>query len=162
MRRYNCCRNDPTSFQVSSQYYICHMTELYQLLFTSIARNDMGDVELHELLVESARNNIQNDLTGMLAFRDGVFLETLEGERIRVFEAYDRILADDRHEDVQLLELGPIEARSFSTYKMCFDSQFEKTNRNTGNYMSCAEAESFLANIEQPTKAVVELLTMIC
>lgn len=104
------------------------MAELYCLLFTSIARDDIDDVALHDLLVESAQNNAKNKLTGLLVYRDGVFLETLEGDRTDVYKAYDRIMDDDRHLDVTLLELEPIDERRFTDYKMCFESEFEKTS----------------------------------
>lgn len=138
------------------------MAELYHLLFTSMAREDLGEVELYDILIESAENNRKNGLTGMLAYRDGVFLETLEGDRIKVFEAYDRIMNDDRHIEVVLLDVGAIEERQFDTYKMCFESQLERTCSHTGHHMNCTEAKTLLTGITKPTKRVVELLTMIC
>ena len=95
-------------------------------------------------------------------YRDGVFLETLEGDRTDVYKAYDRIMDDDRHLDVTLLELEPIDERRFTDYKMCFESEFEKTHGHTGHYMNHVDAERLLGNIEKPTKGVIELLTMIC
>ncbi|MFT4682083.1 MAG: hypothetical protein ACI9FU_001562 [Granulosicoccus sp.] len=138
------------------------MSKLYHLLFTSIARDDLDDVALYDLLIESAENNRQNQLTGLLAYRDGAFLETLEGDRKRVFETYDRIKDDERHIDVTLLELEPIEERQFTGFNMCFESKLEKTLSQSGHYMNYTDAESLLSDIKKPTKGVIEMLTMIC
>lgn len=72
-------------------------------------------------MLEQARElNASNDVSGLLLYRDGAFLQVLEGERSRVHETYERIRADSRHTRVTTLIDEPAAQREFPDWRMGF------------------------------------------
>ncbi len=55
------------------------------------------------ILRKSKANNPALGITGVLCFSEGIFLQVLEGGRSAVNRLYNRIAADPRHTDVELL-----------------------------------------------------------
>ena len=74
--------------------------------------------EVNAILRTSQRRNAQADVTGALVFSRGAFGQILEGPDRAVEETFERIQLDVRHDDVRLLEVRPIEERSFATWSM--------------------------------------------
>ena len=74
--------------------------------------------ELGQLFSNARANNKRRDITGALLCSDGFFVQVLEGDEAAVRGVFDRISADDRHDDVALLETGPIDERVFSRWAM--------------------------------------------
>lgn len=93
---------------------------LIHLVYVSTARAELSQPELRRILAASARNNVPVEVTGMLLYSGGCFMQVLEGEEAAVDGVYGRIAADPRHKDVTVLERAPIEARSFPTWTMGF------------------------------------------
>ncbi len=59
-------------------------------------------------------------MTGMLLFKDGNFLQVLEGEESVVMKLYDTISHDPRHYGVSIIDQGNLEARQFGEWSMGF------------------------------------------
>ncbi len=91
-----------------------------QLIYVSEATQPFPDETLDELLVTSAENNAAHNITGMLLYGNGKFMQVLEGEDSVVDRLLLTIRADDRHKNVNLLVRTPISQRSFSTWSMGF------------------------------------------
>ena len=71
------------------------------------------DVEAH------ARDyNEQHGITGTLCYGNGQFLQCIEGEKRHVFALQERIFADSRHKNIEVLLLQEINHRSFSDWRM--------------------------------------------
>lgn len=71
------------------------------------------DVEAH------ARDyNEQHGITGTLCYGNGQFLQCIEGEKRHVFTLQERIFADSRHKNIEVLLLQEINHRSFSDWRM--------------------------------------------
>jgi hypothetical protein len=63
------------------------------------------EAELLAILRKSKANNPALGVTGVLCFSEGIFLQVLEGGRSAVNRLYNRIAADDRHTQVELLSV---------------------------------------------------------
>ena len=74
--------------------------------------------ELSKILSASNRNNKPIGLTGALVFDDLWFLQTLEGERSKVWATYERIKGDPRHADVTLVDVRDASERIFGNWWM--------------------------------------------
>lgn len=74
--------------------------------------------ELGSILSASNRNNKGLDLTGALVFDDQWFLQTLEGERARVWETLRRIEEDERHSNIVVVEAREVPTRIFGSWWM--------------------------------------------
>jgi hypothetical protein len=94
---------------------------LQQLVYTSIYRAGRVDSELQALraiLSVSRRNNLAAGVTGFLIFDRDSFVQVLEGSRETLDATMARIAEDDRHRDVAVVDIQPIEERAFQAWTM--------------------------------------------
>lgn len=100
------------------------MTKLYRVLYCSRNRisGDAATVtaQITTILAASRENNTRAGITGGLLFSTGCFAQVLEGLSAAVEATFERIQCDDRHDDVILLEAGPITDRAFPGWSMAF------------------------------------------
>jgi len=95
-------------------------TDLYHLVYLSAATDAFSEDDLTDILAASRRNNPKRDITGMLLYSDGGFIQVLEGPKQEAFDLYEKIEQDPRHSSTVKLADGPIEERSFSGWEMGF------------------------------------------
>ena len=93
---------------------------LVRLMYASRAVPALDAEELHSLLRQCRINNPKHGITGVLCFcfNAGVFMQVLEGGRSQVSRLYNRIAADPRHRDVELLCYDEIDERHFAGWSM--------------------------------------------
>jgi hypothetical protein len=94
---------------------------VHQLIYTSLSAHHFTDAELKKLLMRARMRNAERDITGMLVFHDGVFLQALEGEKEAVLDTFDRIRTDPRHRALDVLHRGAgSDTRVFGEWSMGF------------------------------------------
>jgi hypothetical protein len=91
---------------------------LVRLMYASRAVPALDQEELVTILRQSKANNPGTGVTGVLCFSGGIFLQALEGGRSAVNKLYNRIGADPRHTDVELLLYEEIGERRFASWSM--------------------------------------------
>jgi len=91
---------------------------LVRLMYASRAVPAMDQEELMAILRKSKANNPARGITGVLCFSEGIFLQVLEGGRGAVNRLYNRIAADSRHKDCELLSYQEIGERRFAGWSM--------------------------------------------
>jgi hypothetical protein len=92
---------------------------LLQIIYASDL-SDSYESELGTILNASVKNNEKNEVTGMLVYKNGRFLQVLEGEIENVLETYKRISKDPRHHNIVVLLKDEIESRDFQHWSMGF------------------------------------------
>jgi len=95
---------------------------MYQLIYTSSSTKKFTDDELKELLRKARDKNSALQLTGMLLYIDGNFIQVLEGEEKNVMELFKIISADPRHAGTVKLMGKTVTERSFPDWTMGFKS----------------------------------------
>ena len=93
---------------------------IFQLVYQSTAAWFPSTEELLALLERSRANNARLQITGMLLYHEGHFLQLLEGDEAPVRELYQVIAADERHKWVSLVMTGPNGTRDFPDWTMGF------------------------------------------
>lgn len=93
---------------------------LMHLIYVSNSPAPLDAAELDRILESAVRHNTPQQVTGMLLYVNGSFMQVLEGEEAAVKETYGRIAKDPRHTNIFILEQGPIAARSFDRWSMGF------------------------------------------
>lgn len=73
---------------------------------------------LDDILTISRRRNSQADITGTLICRSDMYLQLIEGPDAAVQATYDRIKADDRHLELNLLVSRIVADRLFPKWAM--------------------------------------------
>ncbi len=91
---------------------------VYQIIYISAACEPFDEVSIAELLQLARTNNAQRDISGLLVFHEGSFIQVLEGAKSAVKDTFAKIGTDPRHRDVQVLWEGPVEERSFESWSM--------------------------------------------
>lgn len=91
---------------------------LVRLMYASRALPAVDQEELLAILRQSKSANPVAGITGVLCFSGGIFLQVLEGGRSAVNRLYNRIAADPRHTEVELLLYQEIGERRFAGWSM--------------------------------------------
>ncbi|WP_426061239.1 BLUF domain-containing protein [Hymenobacter sp. B1770] len=90
----------------------------YQLLYRSHATTAPTPADLQHLLDQARAHNAGAQLTGLLVYRDGRYVQLLEGPQHEVRALYACILRDPRHTRVVTLSEGLEPARLFPSWRM--------------------------------------------
>lgn len=91
---------------------------MLSIVYSSAASQRFSSEELAALLEQSRKSNEQDNLTGLLVYRDGRFLQLLEGPADAVRDRMGVIEADDRHGMIRVLLEDEIEERQFPDWTM--------------------------------------------
>ena len=93
---------------------------LFHLIYVSTAVNPMSDDALTGLLEQSRARNLRNHITGLLLYKNGHFMQTLEGNDAEVMKIFASIKRDSRHKSVDVLRAEHIQYRDFPDWSMGF------------------------------------------
>jgi hypothetical protein len=91
---------------------------LVRLLYASRIAASVDAAALAAIVRQSKAHNAKAGVTGVLCSSGGLFMQVLEGGRGAVNRLYNRIVADPRHSDVELLLYEEIEERRFAGWSM--------------------------------------------
>ena len=133
---------------------------MLSLVYVSTSVKLLNDEELLDILKISRENNSSKDVTGLLLYKGGNFMQVLEGPDEAVEALYEKIKADPRHKDVNVLSREQISARQFPTWEMAFQNLDNPEIKNEPGYSQFLQDE-FSADVyrENPLQAYVMLLT---
>jgi Sensors of blue-light using FAD len=93
---------------------------MYHLVYTSHAKIPFSEPELLDLLRQSRDRNKEYNITGILLYVQGKFMQVLEGKKAFVEEIYASILNDPRHTRVTMILEGDSPKRIFKGWSMGF------------------------------------------
>lgn len=91
---------------------------LRSVVYVSAATRPFSDVDLALLLTASRLNNEPRGLTGVLLYREGHFIQALEGPEQAVRRTLATIAADPRHTGVWILADALVTTREFGSWSM--------------------------------------------
>lgn len=91
-----------------------------QVIYASSATQVFSKDELTELLKTSRANNRELGVTGILLFKDGNFLQVLEGEDAVLDPLLKKIGNDPRHTGLVVYPRKAIDEREFPNWSMAF------------------------------------------
>lgn len=91
---------------------------LVRLMYASRAAAGLDQEQLSTILRQSRAGNPAQGITGVLCYSEGIFLQVLEGGRGAVNRLYNRIVADSRHRDAELMLYEEITERRFAGWAM--------------------------------------------
>ncbi len=121
--------------------------------------------DLEELLDRARRRNAAEGITGALVYSDGIFLQILEGDKVRVQELMASIRRDVRHVSVTVLREGEIPAAIFGNWKMAYVSATpQQVAEWAGVGDSNGAVESFSETVEEQKRTaqfVQDILSLL-
>jgi hypothetical protein len=93
---------------------------MLSVVYASTAAVPFSEEALSVLLERSQAKNARLGLTGLLLYKDGQFMQALEGAEDAVRDLYAVIAADPRHSGVRTLLEEQVSARQFPDWTMGF------------------------------------------
>ena len=91
------------------------------LAYSSTATTPFDGPRLAQLLEQSRTANQRRDVTGMLLYRRGRFIQFLEGAHDAVTSTMERIGRDPRHTDIRILIDAATPSRHFAEWTMGYE-----------------------------------------
>jgi hypothetical protein len=132
---------------------------MFRLLYVSSAIKPFSKSELADLLVVSRVNNSQYDITGMLLYKDGNFLQVLEGEEAAVRKLYEKISCDPRHTDRSVLFDEEIAEPLFRDWSMGFRDLGDSDIRNLPGFSPFMNRSLTAHDLKDDLSGCLEMLT---
>ena len=133
---------------------------LITLIYVSSAARSFSRVDIKDILNRSRAANAANDITGLLLFKDGHFMQVLEGDADSVDALEQKIAKDPRHYGVIRLLRTPIQHRSFGDWKMGFKDMADLTAAEKLGYSDYLDRPlNDTAYLTNPAKALMLLQT---
>ena len=96
-------------------------SDVFHLIYVSTAVAPLTGDDLIRLLRQSRTRNERLQLTGMLLYKNGRFMEVLEGAETNVRKAFADIEQDARHKNLDVLRSERIALRNFPNWTMSFE-----------------------------------------
>ena len=94
--------------------------ELIATIYVSSANGPLSENEILEILRVARQNNERLNVTGMLLYREGNFLQVLEGPASAVDHILSKVKQDYRHHGVIVMSRRSITERQFPDWRMAF------------------------------------------
>lgn len=133
---------------------------MLSLIYVSSSVREMDAEELLDILKVSRENNVAKDVTGLLLYKGGNFMQALEGPDDVVMALYEKIKNDPRHKDVSIISTEQIQKRQFPAWEMAFTNLDNPEIKNEPGYSQFLHDE-FTAEVyrNNPLRAYIMLLT---
>lgn len=121
------------------------------LTYKSVATSTPRPGDLDRLVEKARVRNRSLDVTGMLLYEDGCFLQTLEGPPESLETLWSSIRRDGRHKQIELLSEHMVTARLFRDWNLLLD------RRTADSPADAADASSAPPAVVEHTSRLVEL-----
>lgn len=108
---------------------------MYLFRLSYYSRNAIKDLgrpvaaEVKQIMNISNLNNPAAGITGGLVFNDHYFAQVLEGDRKAVTQTFCRVVSDERHNDIVILDAQPVENRLFDGWAMAYAGHSPEVDR---------------------------------
>jgi hypothetical protein len=127
---------------------------MLSLIYVSSARQLFSDDDLIGLLEQCREKNARLGVTGMLLYKNGNFLQILEGPDDAVTPLYSRIEQDPRHHGLIQLIRQQTERREFPAWSMGFKNLKDANLQQTPGYSAFLNEPLTSAGFQaDPTRA---------
>jgi hypothetical protein len=107
---------------------------LHTILYLSSAVVKFTPEMLEELLQLSRARNAAHGITGLLLYRDGCFMQLIQGPGEAVRSLYASICRDPRHGEITTLQDEPCSQRDFPEWSMGFRDLRSPEVRNLSGF----------------------------
>lgn len=133
---------------------------MYRLVYVSAAKVPFTQPQLLELLKVARDKNQRLGITGMLLYKDGDFLQLLEGERSAVKALFDHIKQDPRHDGTIVVDEEDTDERLFQDWSMGFRDLSDPEVKQTPGYSQYMNTPLVAEQLAKHPSAALQLLEM--
>ena len=131
---------------------------MLSIAYVSAATQDLSDDEVAAILTLSRANNACRQLTGVLLYHRGRFIQVLEGPDEAVNARFAVIAEDSRHSGVQKIIEKQIGARQFPEWTMGFQPLTSENVKQLDGFDGFFETRTGRARIEHAENEAQQFL----
>lgn len=91
---------------------------IVRLTYISRYNDNNENGEVTRILAQAQENNMRNGITGALVFNHNCFLQSIEGARPVINELLRKLVKDDRHFALQVIECSEVDQRRWNKWTM--------------------------------------------
>ena len=93
---------------------------MFTICYISSARSGITEEDLSKLFSITQKYNTAGNITGILLYQSGKFLQVLEGEEDTLLNLYEKIEQDSRHNNIFVILKQKCKRRIFENYESRF------------------------------------------
>ena len=121
--------------------------QMHSITYVSAAIHLYSDAQLWTLLEKSRKSNFEHGITGLLLYKNGNFIQTIEGGEAEVKQLYLNICRDPSHSSVIKVFDEPVQKRAFSQWSMGFLTPANSDIPGYSNFLRHdSDLDTFLQN----------------
>ncbi|MES2061018.1 MAG: BLUF domain-containing protein [Bacteroidota bacterium] len=110
------------------------------IVYVSTAVKLLDDDQLLNILASSRKNNNELNVTGVLLYSEGTFIQALEGDNNDIDFIFSKIEKDLRHKNMITLINEQISQRSFSDWSMGFSTPRAEKLKDVLGYLQSVDS----------------------
>lgn len=131
---------------------------MIHLIYVSSATWEMSEEDLLSLLEQSRGRNIKQNVTGLLLYAGGNYIQIMEGDRKDLDDIYASILRDERNKgNIELLR-EKIDSRTFPQWSMGFKHLTSREKAGIKGYTEFLDRKMAPEEFVNKTDTILDLL----
>ncbi len=135
---------------------------LHSLMYSSIANDGISKANIEAMLLNARHNNEQHNITGLLLYHDGAFLQVLEGDRRTISNLFEKkLMRDSRHKSVTLFHDEKIDHRKFRYWNLAYSDLTESVLGISAPYRELLNQRRSLFELNTNTHKALDLVRQI-
>lgn len=133
---------------------------ILRLTYVSRHSPHNSNIEVTRILAQTRRNNERDGITGALVINDDYFLQSIEGSRPAINALLRKLVNDDRHFALQVIECSEVEERIWSKWSMKHLSARDQDKEYIRKYSAGTAFDPYLMSTSQILKFIETLAEM--
>ena len=122
---------------------------IMRLTYISRYNNHNPNGEVSRILAQAQQNNTYNGITGALIFNHNYFLQSIEGARPIINDLLRKLVKDDRHFSLQVIECTEIDQRRWDKWSMKYLIPSEDNKEHALKFSAGTEFNPYLMSTTQ-------------
>lgn len=133
---------------------------ILRLTYISRYNNHNENGEVTRILAQAQQNNARNGIAGALVFNHNYFLQSIEGARPMINELLRKLIKDDRHFSLQVIECCEVEQRRWNKWSMKYLIPSEDNKELALKYSTGSQFNPYLMSTKQIMMLIDTLSTI--
>ena len=122
---------------------------ILRLTYISRYNTDNPNGEVTRILAQAQENNERNGITGALVFNHNYFLQSIEGSRPVINALLRKLVEDERHYSLQVIECREVEQRHWSKWSMKYLIPSDENKELALKFSTGSQFNPYLMNTNQ-------------
>ncbi len=122
---------------------------IMRLTYISRYNNHNPNGEVSRILAQAQQNNAYNGITGALIFNHNYFLQSIEGARPVINDLLRKLVQDNRHFSLQVIECTEIEQRRWDKWSMKYLIPSENNKEHSLKFSAGTQFNPYLMSTNQ-------------